>query len=461
MQCPFCNADLGRKEVCENCGKEVKRFVKAFQFSNCYYNSGLEKAKLRDLSGAIRDLKNSLRFDKRNTKARNLLGLIYSEIGDTTLALSEWIISKHFQEEENSAEDYLSYYQMNPTRLDNARQIIKKFNSALKAANSGSEDLAIIQLKKVVTLSPHHLKALQLLGLLYIHGKQYNQAKKYLDMALKIDITNPMSLSYLQELTEVGGLGEKQETVKSERVLFANSDSYAPASFYKEDKPSILPWINLVLGIALGSAFFAFAMLPGIKAKSLESKKMEIATLNENLSVANADLSQLKGENAELKRQLQVSNKGQKEETIVKEEEKKEAFLGDLVNAANFYLMADEKQAAEALVKVDREKIENQDAVNLYNQLSGKLFEEQSNKLFVEGRDLYNKGRFDDALEKLESSVKMNPLNVDSIYFIGRAYDRKGEKEKAREWYEKAVNDFPNTGRAGEAKQKLNRLGGN
>ena len=45
---------------------------------------------MRNLSGAIVSLKNSLKFNKYNIDARNLLGLIYCETGEVVDALSEW-----------------------------------------------------------------------------------------------------------------------------------------------------------------------------------------------------------------------------------------------------------------------------------------------------------------------------------------------------------------------------------
>ena len=40
-----------------------------------WYNDGLRKAKIRDLTGAENSLKKSIQFDKYNKDARNLLGL--------------------------------------------------------------------------------------------------------------------------------------------------------------------------------------------------------------------------------------------------------------------------------------------------------------------------------------------------------------------------------------------------
>ena len=66
----------------------MKTGTKNRQIANAYYNIGLEKAKSRDLTGAVTALKKSLRFDKYQTDARNLLGLIYNEIGEVGSALS-------------------------------------------------------------------------------------------------------------------------------------------------------------------------------------------------------------------------------------------------------------------------------------------------------------------------------------------------------------------------------------
>lgn len=51
------------------------------RIANCYYNLGLERARLRDLSGAAELLKKSLLYDKYQKDARNLLGLIFLNAG--------------------------------------------------------------------------------------------------------------------------------------------------------------------------------------------------------------------------------------------------------------------------------------------------------------------------------------------------------------------------------------------
>ena len=73
MKCYSCGTQLDAGIICPGCGMNVRIYKKIIMASNAYYNAGLEKANVRDLSGAIDSLKISLRFNKMNTDARNLL----------------------------------------------------------------------------------------------------------------------------------------------------------------------------------------------------------------------------------------------------------------------------------------------------------------------------------------------------------------------------------------------------
>ena len=94
---------MGDRRHCQACGRDVSLYRRIVRTSNTYYNVGLEKAKVRDLSGAAVYLKKSLDLYKKNTDARNLLGLVYYELGETVDALAEWVISKNLQPEDNLA----------------------------------------------------------------------------------------------------------------------------------------------------------------------------------------------------------------------------------------------------------------------------------------------------------------------------------------------------------------------
>ena len=142
MRCPRCDANVSdTATLCTFCGQNLSVIHYIRRVSNTYYNLGLEKAKVRDLSGAIVVLKKSLEFNKKNTNARNLLGLIYYEMGETVAALSEWVLSKYLQADDNAADYYINTIQKNQTALDATNQTIKKYNSALAAAQAGNDPI--------------------------------------------------------------------------------------------------------------------------------------------------------------------------------------------------------------------------------------------------------------------------------------------------------------------------------
>ena len=103
MICYRCNHEAGDAAVCPVCGTDLSVFLRVKRISNMYYNDGLQKAEVRNLSGAIISLKKSLKFNKYNIDARNLLGLVYYEMGEVVDALSEWVISKSYQNDDNIA----------------------------------------------------------------------------------------------------------------------------------------------------------------------------------------------------------------------------------------------------------------------------------------------------------------------------------------------------------------------
>jgi tetratricopeptide (TPR) repeat protein len=111
MKCLSCCAQLTDSVYCPICGCDNSAQQQAVILSGLYYNQGLEKAQIRDLSGAIDQLKRSLKFNKLNVEARNLLGLVYFETGEVVAALSEWVISKNIQPEENLASLYIANLQ--------------------------------------------------------------------------------------------------------------------------------------------------------------------------------------------------------------------------------------------------------------------------------------------------------------------------------------------------------------
>ena len=172
MYCYHCGVLLSEHDYCTACGANVVLYKKIVATSNALYNEGLEKANVRDLSGAAECLRQSLEYNKNNIEARNLLGLVYFEMGEVVSALSEWILSKNLRPEKNIADDFMEKLQSNQARFEAINSTIKKYNIALNCCRQGNKDMAVLQLKKVLSVNPRFVRAHLLLALLYMDSEK-------------------------------------------------------------------------------------------------------------------------------------------------------------------------------------------------------------------------------------------------------------------------------------------------
>ena len=231
--------------------------------ANSYYNRGLEMAKERNLSGAAIFLKRALQFNKYHTDARNLLGLIFYEMGETSDALIQWVISINLQPDGNRADYYLDEVQRKPGQLEIASQMVKKFNQALFYAQNDSDDLAVLQLKRIVDEKPNFVKAHLLLALLYMEHGDYTKAGKSLFKVLQIDNNNEKATRYMEYVKSRTGKAEvekrKMKNAFSHREM-QDDDVILPPT-YKENTgwQSI---INIGIGLVLGAVMVVFLIMP-------------------------------------------------------------------------------------------------------------------------------------------------------------------------------------------------------
>ena len=283
MECLYCHHPMGSGRYCQFCSRDVTLYRKIIRVSNTYYNVGLDKARVRDLSGAAVYLKKSLDLYKRNTDARNLLGLIYYELGEVVDAITEWVISKNLQPKDNLATEYLKDLQSRQSRLKQMNQTLRKFNQALYYARHDSQDLAILQAKKVITMNPRFVKAYQLLGLLYLKKEEYAKAEKMLKTVLTVDVNNTAALSYLEFIQEIAKdkkTAAKERNRRQARKLqeqemlenAARDEAIVPT--YREGNGNWLTVLLLLIGIIMGALSCYFLVLP-VREKALHSDVIE------------------------------------------------------------------------------------------------------------------------------------------------------------------------------------------
>ncbi len=260
------------------------------QIANSFYNLGLEKAKIRDLSGAAQCLKKSLHFNKFQTDARNLLGLIYYENGEVADALVQWVISLNLQPEGNLADHYLDEIQRKPGQLERESQNVKTFNQALWHAQNGSDDLAILQLARVVESNPHFVKAHLLLALLYMSREDYNKAGRSLYKILQIDKSNQKALYYMSIVKQNTGRAdaEKRKMVKAFSHRQMEDDDVIIPNSYKEST-GLSTILHIIAGLILGVAVFYVLIMPARTRDLNRERDEELTSYIQMLNNANQE----------------------------------------------------------------------------------------------------------------------------------------------------------------------------
>ncbi len=432
-------------------------YNKIIYVSNALYNDGLEKAKQRDLSGAIQSLRKSLRFNKANTQARNLLGLIYYETGEVVDALSEWVLSRSLSPEGNPAEKYLEEIQSNRSQLNAVNQTIKKYNQALLYCQQDSKDLAIIQLKKVLSMNPGLVKGYQLLALLYMEEGKYELAKKELRMAAEIDTNNVTTLRYLREadrlLQDVQGKeGRKEKKEKAASYQSGNETIIQPTNF--KDNSAVMTILNLVIGVGIGVLITWFLVIPGIRQNAVsDAKKAELAA-NDSLATRNQEVKSLES-------QIETLNKQIKEQKDASEDSKKIVDnYEQLLIAYDAFAQQNIQGAGDTIVNVDTSLLDGQ-AKAIYDSLNTKVNEQYISAVYAQAEQDYRAGRYPEAVTGLEKVVQVEEDYNDgyAIYYLAQSYRQTGDLENAKKYFQRMVELHPGTSRARRSQQYLNELG--
>ena len=277
--------------------------------SNYWYNDGLKKANIRDLTGAINSLKKSLQYNRDNIASRNLLGLVYYGRGDVVEALTEWVLSKNLQPKENIANYYIKKVKEKQEDLDRINQAIKRYNQALDYCYQKNEDLAMIQLKKAIELHPAYVKAYQLLTLLYIHGEQYAEARKNIRIAHKLDKTDDITMRYMHELNQVrkarniklitddsANKNKKKKAKQTVTYNIGNETIIQPVTTGLKDNVGLHSMINIVLGVIVGVAVMAFLIMPAVSASKESKTNQQTTKFSDQIATQKSQISALKKE---------------------------------------------------------------------------------------------------------------------------------------------------------------------
>lgn len=441
MICYNCGAEVGRYEYCPECNVDLTVFQKVHRISNSYYNDGLTKAKVKNMSGAIVSLQKSLKFNKYNIDARNLLGLVYYEIGETAKALCEWVISINYQEDDNPADRYLKEIYRNRSQLEAISQTIKKYNQAILYCKQGSRDLAIIQLKKVLSLNPKLVKGHQLLALLYLQEEQFEKAKKSLRNAGKIDADNTLTLKYLKEVNRALRESEKNKKATDEDLISyqsGNETIIMPKRFRESSLAGTIGY--MLLGLVIGAAAVMFLIVPGERNKAANEAKEKLLEASDTISTNGQTITDLENQIESLQAELDAAKERENSSQAVVDS------YESLVKAFKSSRTGNALDTGDILDSIDVSYLSEEAKAN-YDYIRESIKEDYVRLMFNRGCDYINDNKWPEAVDSLEKVMELDKSYNDGIaaYYLAQAYRKVDNDEAAREYYKYVVDKFPDS----------------
>lgn len=465
MNCPNCDMPVKHGSLCVNCGVDVVLLTKTLKLSDCLYNKGLADAKAGNYSGAIENLNKSVSYNKNNTLARNLLGLVYYEYGRVADALKAWIISASIDKEDNPAARYIGLVQDDARTFERYGEAIENYNNALSYLRQKSEDMAIIQLKKAIELNPNFIDAQNLLALCFLILKDKERATQAVDKVLSLDRNNPIAMNYYKEIH----LGRSRNDISRREQRGPQSERQAAPSapyLYAKPKKSLISAFHLasvllfIVGVVCTFAYFSILVIPPM----IEEQKTEIDTLNktvESMTVENESALKEKDEAYEaLQSQVQelANEKDELSLQFVRQEK-----IQKVNTAYNFMRENRLEEAADILYPLDITGLPV-DTVELYDSMvTTSVYPKVTQQLYNNGVSSYNAKEYNDAKYSLEKAMRFvtaddNTSRANIIYQLGLTAQALESFDEAIEYYKDIVENYPDSKNKNNAQTRLNTL---
>lgn len=416
----------------------------AGRLSARFYNEALNRAQIRDLTGAMEKLRVSLQLNKQNIQARNLYGLVLYERGETVAALREWILSQNMQPAGNPAVHFISSVEKETSRLKQQNRGIGDYNEALRNCQEGNDDVAALRLRRAVQKNPKLIDAQLLLALIDIRERRFNQARRLLSRVLKIDRCNPDAIRYLREIAE-------QTDSPAERLLPAEDDLPEEARNGSQARKksagtrNILrvgnefsPAVHIIFGVAVGILAACLLIVPGVRASAVRNNNDRIVELTTTIDAQDSQISELQSEIDT--KNAAISSTSSAQDAAQKTSDSAEHLL----KALQAYYTEDYQTAITEAGQVD-ESCLTDDEKTIYTNLSSAVSDQAFDVYKNLGDTAYYQQDYGTAASYYEKAIATGTNDYDTLVLLVRCYENTGDQQKQMETWQKIADTFSGT----------------
>ncbi len=343
---------------------------------------------------------------------------------------------------------------------------VKGYNKAIENLRNGSEDIAMIELKKVISVNPDFYDAVNLLGLCYAYTNQLDKAQELLGRVADAEGNSVKAAEYLNYISRGNTPGKSSgnnkavksevkpqktvsktkpakpkqpsnEEVQAEYVLFKNLGSQLK-------KPSVAVAINILSVVCLVAAIIVF-MVAYKNTRGEEGGPDK--TVNTEL---NEKYDKVVAQNEKLKKDLDAANLKLKQVQLSTQ----------LSQVSGLYGQYKYVEAADKLLAIPAKDLTTENKKK-YDSIKANVMKNAANQLTVEGTSLFNKKKYNEAIQKLEKVFTYGakwPFGDKALYVLGKSYVANNEPQKGAETYTKLIKDYPNSSYVKYARSRLDSL---
>ncbi len=339
---------------------------------------------------------------------------------------------------------------------DNIKNSAILFNKALDNIKVGSEDIAIIELRKAISMNPDFLKAMNLLGLAYCIMNDFTSAAQVFKRVIEAEKNSVKALEYMNRISGMNMEDTKVvpvQKVTKKKVKAAKTKKQAPKSSQKDDiifgRFKFDP-ANFILGIVIGIIlilfigfiYFFFIDTGDDKEEDIINNPLD-TVLSQKIRLEveeehNKQLTEKDSEIDQLKNDLEAAKKSS-------EYLKNVIILNDV---ENLFELEKYEEAADLFLKIKELQFTGEDG-DLYDKIVAEDMNKAAWALYNAGLDHFKKAQYSMALErflKVDAYVEEWESMDWLMYHTGVCYKESNDSRKALEIFEEIKEEYPRSG---------------
>jgi tetratricopeptide (TPR) repeat protein len=340
---------------------------------------------------------------------------------------------------------------------------VRLYNNAIEYLKTGSEDIAMIELKKAVSANPDFYEAVNLLGLCYAYTNQTEKAQELFDKVIQGENNAIKAADYLNFISVGDNISAKKtKNAVNRPAKTVQKKEPAPIGSYSEEnvqpeyalikklgaqlkKPVFAAVLNVISLACLVTALVLFFL-----ASPTTSSKKETQNSKPAAGTKQSSKNNLKEENEALKKQLDAANLKLSQIQI----------SADISQIYDLYGQAKYVEASDKLKAIQVSQL-SPELKTKYDAIKQKAYSAAASQLTNDGNTLYRSGKYPEAIQSLEKVFTLGdnwPFGDKALYILGKSCVEANQNQKAAEAYQKLISQYPNSGYVRYAKDRLKAI---